>query len=179
MSTKLLPATHAPATALQRRLEGYWRLEGFNVLLVPAIALYLAWPPQGAGAIALLLTLVTNALLLLAGAAYWRASLRRLRGDAATMRALLPRLDRAQRPILLLVFASGIATVAAALVDGWTTSVIVATGAAVLAALEYINYYRVQLQHFDHAPDFARLLRGRGWRAAHMGRDLAAWRRGR
>jgi hypothetical protein len=42
--------------------------------------------------------------------------------------------------------------------------------------LEYINYYVVQLQHFDHASDFKRLLSGRGFREAHLAKALRAYR---
>ena len=35
-----------------------------------------------------------------------------------------------------------------------------------------------QLQHFDHRPDFRRLLRGDGFRRAHLARDLARHRAG-
>jgi hypothetical protein len=47
----------------------------------------------------------------------------------------------------------------------------------VLAILEYINYYHYQLQHFDHAADFARLLSGRGFRRSHLSKAIAAWKR--
>ncbi len=45
-----------------------------------------------------------------------------------------------------------------------------------LAILEYVNYYRVQLQYFDHAPDFAALLKRKTLKRAHMARDIAEWR---
>jgi uncharacterized membrane protein len=53
---------------------------------------------------------------------------------------------------------------------------IVATIAAILAALEYINYYHRQVQHFDHMSDFKRLLKGRGFRPSQMNQDLKRWR---
>ena len=45
-----------------------------------------------------------------------------------------------------------------------------------LAALEYVNYYKFQVQHFDNWADFKRLMTGRGFRKAHMARDIAAGR---
>ena len=48
----------------------------------------------------------------------------------------------------------------------------VALAAAVLAALEYVNYYHRQLQHFDNFADIKRLLTGRGFRRSQMARDL-------
>ena len=55
-----------------------------------------------------------------------------------------------------------------------TGAVLVVT---ILGVLEYVNYYHVQLQHFDNMADWRRLLAGRGFRPAHMARDLATWRR--
>jgi hypothetical protein len=46
-----------------------------------------------------------------------------------------------------------------------------------LAVLEYINYYHVQLQHFDHAPDWQRLVSGRGFRRSHLAREIERWKR--
>jgi len=64
-------------------------------------------------------------------------------------------------------------------VAGWFTDLAVSTGerwvmavSAVLAGLEYINYHHRQLQHFDHWPDFQRLITGRGFQPSQMARDL-------
>jgi hypothetical protein len=51
---------------------------------------------------------------------------------------------------------------------------IAATACAVLAALEYVNYYHRQLQHFDNWADFKRLIAGKGFRKSWMARDLDA-----
>jgi hypothetical protein len=51
---------------------------------------------------------------------------------------------------------------------------IAATACAALAALEYVNYYHRQLQHFDSWADFKRLLAGKGFRKSWMARDLEA-----
>ena len=48
----------------------------------------------------------------------------------------------------------------------------VATACAVLAVLEYVNYYHRQLQHFDSREDFRRLLTGKGFRKSWLARDL-------
>jgi hypothetical protein len=37
----------------------------------------------------------------------------------------------------------------------------------------------VQLQHFDHAEDFRRLISGRGFRRSHLAKQIAAYRQGR
>lgn len=59
-----------------------------------------------------------------------------------------------------------------ALRSGGAIPDLVALGLAVLAGLEYVNYYHVQLQHFDNAADIKRLLSGRGFRPAHLARAL-------
>jgi hypothetical protein len=45
-----------------------------------------------------------------------------------------------------------------------------------LAILEFVNYYHVQLQHFDHAEDFQRLLAGKGFRRSHLSKSIRAYR---
>jgi hypothetical protein len=46
-----------------------------------------------------------------------------------------------------------------------------------LAVLEYVNYYHVQLQHFDHDADWRRLMSGRGFRPSHLAREIDRWKR--
>lgn len=60
---------------------------------------------------------------------------------------------------------------------GWTWPVIGAAILTLLAALEYVNYYHRQLQHFDRSSDFKRLITGGGFRRSHMARNLTAYRR--
>ncbi|MEN9392769.1 MAG: hypothetical protein RLZZ104_1112, partial [Pseudomonadota bacterium] len=66
------------------------------------------------------------------------------------------------------------------LVPSWSAGLAdrnIATGCAVLAVLEYINYYHRQLQHFDNGEDFQRLLAGKGFRKSWMARDIEALNR--
>ena len=93
----------------------------------------------------------------------------------------MPFISKAQIPLLLLsLIAIAIAillwvkpNLSASRGDQWT-----ATVAAILAGLEYINYYHRQLQHFDHWPDFKRLVTGKGFRRAQMAVDLGRWKEG-
>jgi hypothetical protein len=39
-----------------------------------------------------------------------------------------------------------------------------------------VNYYHFQLQHFDHADDFQRLLSGKGFRQSHLSKSIRAYR---
>jgi hypothetical protein len=60
---------------------------------------------------------------------------------------------------------------------GFTPSAIAALILGTLALLEYVNYYVAQLQHFDHASDFKRLITGKGFRRPHLARVVAEWSR--
>ena len=60
--------------------------------------------------------------------------------------------------------------------SGLTTSVSAAAALSLLASLEYVNYFHVQLQHFDNRADFQRLGTRRRFRRSHLAKDIARWR---
>jgi hypothetical protein len=152
-------------------------MEAANVLFVPGIALALGWPRQAIEATAIVLAIIAAGGFLIVGAAYWRAVDRRVRfGDIGVTSRALALADRLEKPLLLAAALALMATLAALALHGWSRTVIAAGGLWLLAVLEYINYYHRQLQHFDNMADLKRLLAGRGMKAAHMGRELAAWR---
>jgi len=159
-----------------RNFRNYALLEAMNVVLVPAIALYLGRPSSAAEAVVLVLAILPTSGLLLVGAAYWDAVDRRLKGDRRPLRRACGLADRAERPLLGLLAAAAIAVLAALAIMGWTAAVVAALVLTLLAALEYVNYYKVQLQHFDNLADLRRLVSGR-FRRSHFARDLAAYRR--
>ena len=152
-------------------------MEAANVLLVPGLALALGWPRTPVGASALLLAMAATACFLVVGALYWRGVDRRLKrlGKGSLEQALVAA-DRLERPGLFATAAAIVATLAAIGIDGFTATSIAAALLTLLAALEYVNYYRVQLQHFDNVADLKRLLTTGRLRRAHLGRDLAEWR---
>jgi len=166
---------------LQTRLSSYWRMEIGNVPLLPACMVFLClWSDQAVGLL-FALACVPMCGLLIIGGLYWRAKLHQLEGRPATMRAFLPLALRWQGPLLV---TSVLALVLA--VTAWFTDIAASTGerwaitsAAILAMLEYVNYYHRQLQHFDHGPDLKRLMSGRGFQPSQMARDLERFRRGR
>jgi hypothetical protein len=160
------------------RLRGYWQMEAANALLVPGAAFAaviffgggVSWPTALAGA--------ACAALLVIGALAWRMELASLEGKPAVARYWTPILAAAQ-PWALLATVASVAAVGWRLVtfgDLWAADAIAAAVLAALTAAEYVNYYHVQLQHFDNAADFKRLLRGRGFRTAHLARAIAAWK---
>ncbi|MEO6581556.1 MAG: hypothetical protein ABIN68_01960 [Sphingomicrobium sp.] len=166
-----------PAGKPPRNFARYWQMEAANTVFVPGLALALGFPRYWLEAIALILAIVATAGFLVVGTAYWRAVDRRLRlGDAAVTGRALALADRVEEPVLVANGLAIVATVAALISHGWSRSVIAAACLSLLAALEYINYYHRQLQHFDSAADLKRLLTGRGLRIAHMARELAKWR---
>ena len=166
---------------LRKRLEMYWKFELLNVGLVPALMFFSAFAYEyalGWGSYAAMMPMCG---LLYIGGIYWRAKCRALDEVAAPIRRVMPFISKAQIPLLLLsLIAIAIAillwvkpNLSASRGDQWT-----ATVAAILAGLEYINYYHRQLQHFDHWPDFKRLVTGKGFRRAQMAVDLGRWKEG-
>ena len=169
-----MPAEMRPVA---RRLRSYWRLEAGNVLFVPMCAGLLAWSADGVLTPAFWLAALACAALLAIGAVYWRAVYRRMQGAPGLFDTAIPWLAKAEPWSGLLVLAA-LAAVAAELwlEPTWPPGRIAAAALAALAVLEFVNYYRIQLQHFDNAADMRRLLTGRGFRKAHLARDIAAWR---
>jgi hypothetical protein len=151
-------------------------MEAANVVLVPALAVYFGWPGAFLEWIALAVSALAASSLLVVGAIYWFGVSRRLRGDRSLFRRWLAVADQAERPILALIVAAAFAVAAALVMEGWTSAVIAALVLVVLAVLEYINYYRWQLQHFDNWADFRRLLSLSGLKRAHSARELATYR---
>lgn len=133
------------------------------------------------GAIAAVPAFLPASALLYVGGRYWLGVADRLDGHGpARWRSSLALADRAQRPLLAAAAALTIATVAAWAADWFSSGARIAlTIATVSLVLEYVNYFHRQLQHFDHRPDFRRLMRGDGFRPAHLARDLARHRAGR
>lgn len=165
------------AAGLKRRLSGYWKMEAGNVLLMPVILLMVArWNPSWVT----LVSFIPMMLLLVIGAYYWRAKLKQLEDRSYDLSGVMRVISLSQGPALILTLVAGGAVIYAwmrpdVFKNGWDQGA--ATFAAMLALLEYVNYYHRQLQHFDHGPDFKRLLSGKGLRPSQMARDLKTYRR--
>ena len=161
-----------------RRFGSYAAIEAGNAVLLPALALWIARPVYPAEIAAMALAIIAVAGFLVVGARYWHALDARLKGSSGPeMRRALAFADRAEVPLLACMALSLVATGAAFAMAGWSAPVVAAAILILLAALEYVNYYRWQLQHFDRWSDFVRLITTGRMRRAHMARDLAAYRR--
>lgn len=170
------------SSKLRDRLSQYWKIELVNVFMLPVVTVVVVTQVFKAPVtVALVLSLLATAGLLVIGTIALRMMFRQYEGDRECASYWLPILDRAQNPALLLVMAS-IGTTATGLFASYPkfdAADIAALIFTLLATLEYINYYHRQLQHFDHWSDFRRLRAGQGWRKSHLARALARWRKQR
>ncbi len=160
---------------LHRRLSSYWKLEVANAALIPAIILFFCHQADQAVGLGLALACVPMCGLLLVGGLYWRGKLHQLEGRGQALEQALRLAAAARLPLLATTALALTLTIGVWLAPGLAASTgerWAITGAAVLAALEYVNYYHRQLQHFDNAPDFRRFVTGRGFQRAWMARDL-------
>ncbi|MEU4770617.1 hypothetical protein [Micromonospora sp. NPDC023644] len=168
-----MPRTYLPASptreAARRRLRS---LAGWELLNVPLQA-WLWFQLVGLPLTAVNLAgFGALAALLVVGAAYWALKLRQLRRGE-------PRLPgrrhfataRAALPVLLAAVVAACA-VAAVRAPGAQSYPGLAFG--IFAALEYVNYFHVQLMH-DNRADLRRLATV-GFRRSHLARDLRATR---
>ncbi len=166
-------------TVLRKRLSSYWKLELMNVVAVPAIMIFVAVMAGHKIGLGAYLTMVPMCGLLIIGGIYWRVKYQALEVGPSAIWKAMPLINFAKIPLLLLSLAAII--YASAL---WVYSDLkisngsrwIATASAVMAGLEYVNYYHRQLQHFDHWADFKKLLTGKGFRRAQMARDLEDWK---
>lgn len=168
---------NAGSAAVCRRLGNYWKMEGACALVFPPLALLLVRPIGAFEWGVLLFALFACCSLLVIGSLYWRASLRLIRHDPTPMQKLLRIANPLQRPLLILSLLSAVAAVLVILARGASPAALAASGFAVLAILEYANYFHVQLQNFDHLPDLKRLVRDRRFRPSHLATDLVGYRK--
>ena len=162
-----------------RDFASYGNLEALNAVLVPALAIFYGWPTDRGGAMLLAVANVALIIGLVVGAFYWWGVAARLKRRPAPMARALRLANIAQRPMLVVTLAAMALCGWQVAAKGMTWTNIVAIVVTTLAALEYVNYYHVQLQHFDNLVDFKKMLRGAGFKRAHMARDLAAFRAGK
>jgi len=162
-----------------RRLTTYWKIEAGNALFIPALAVYLVLKSGGRISTALVLSGLACSFLLVIGTIVLRMMLRKARGQANAIADRIPLLVRMRWPAIALCVAAAVANGTEWLSSGLELSAQCLAPAVLLllAVLEYVNYYHFQLQHFDHAPDWQRLVSGRGFRRSHLAREIDRWKR--
>ncbi|MFN9294420.1 MAG: hypothetical protein ACK6EB_40595 [Planctomyces sp.] len=164
---------------LLKRLKPYWMMEGANVVFVPFIAwLLITVVAEGQITIAVIAAMLATSFLLVVGTFAWKMVVDGLEGIPKSEVQWTPWLDLARWPALILTLLALIATVAEAFstLPRFSASLIGASLLCLLAILEFVNYYHGQLQHFDHAEDFQRLLSGKGFRRSHLSKSIRAYR---
>ena len=172
-----MAASYSPV----RRLTTYWKIEAFNVVLIPAVAAFLVLRSGGTISVALVLSGLACSFLLVIGTIVLRMMLRRACGDANAIEDQVPLLLQMRWPAIGLCVAAAVALGVECINIGprLSTQFVMPAVLLILALLEYINYYHVQLQHFDHAADWKRLISGRGFRRSHLAREIERWKRER
>jgi hypothetical protein len=166
MAAMQITATDAMPPTLRRRLRSLAAMELVNIPLQGAVWFGLVGLPA---TLPNLIGFALFAALLIEGAAYWAAKLhqmrrrrRRLPGEPAF------RVARAINPLFLAtgVVITGYAAAADPGRASWPGLVF-----ALLACLEHVNYFHVQLMH-DTLSDLRRF-RSVGLRSSHLARDIA------
>lgn len=162
---------------LSRRLRPYWQMERACAFVFPPLAFAWVRPTSLIPAFVLALALIACCSTMLVGAAYWRAVWRRLDGDRSSMQHALPMAARWKALCCWTTIISAVVSVWAILTLGPIVATITALGFSILAVLEYINYYHIQIQNFDHGPTFRRFLKRRIFPRSHLAKDLAIFRK--
>lgn len=156
------------------RLSSYWKLEAGNVVLLPAFAWFLLYQAGAKPDLPVILAMFASSALLVIGAACWRMELARAQGEAALADRIVAVLARTEQLGFVLALLGAFAALWGLWrAGGLTPAAIAALALGLLAVLEYLNYYVVQLQHFDHVADFKRLLSGKGFRRPHLAKAIA------
>ena len=164
---------------IEKRLSSYWKMEIANIVLVPTAIIYFTFRADSPVGWLSLFAMLPMCGLLLVGGLYWRGKHMQLKRNPRGLDSALAFAHRLQYPLLILTLLACLLSASAWINVGLARGMgdkFAATFAAVMAVLEYINYYHRQIQHFDHMSDFKRLIKGRGFRPAQMNQDLKSWR---
>jgi hypothetical protein len=162
---------------LIRRLSPYWKVEAANMVAVPSVAIWAVIKSGNTISFSLIVAMAAACFMLLIGTIARRIKLETAKGHRLFGQRWLPWLSQAQGPSLVMVVAAVVGAGFQIWVDGHLSGVaIAAIACSLLAVLEYINYYHVQLQNFDHMPDLKRFMAGGGFRESHLAKALRIFR---
>jgi hypothetical protein len=164
-------------STLRNRLRRYWKMEAANVVLVPTIGIAAVKRAGDTIDLPMVIAACAASSLLLVGTFALRAHYRMSLADGRSMATFAPVASRLQTPMAFFAAAAVLcAGYAVFRIEGFSPSAIATCVFALLAALEYVNYFVVQLQHFDHGPDFRRMIAGKGFRPSHLARTIKRYR---
>jgi len=160
---------------LEKRLRAYGKMEFLSVLFIPITFSGVMLSRGEKFGWFSFVCYVPTAALLIVGASYWRAKLQRLYSSDAPLKRMLSYAVSYH----VVILCACVAAVVFCIIDLFFVDLSRGSGdryggqiATTLAVAEYINYYHIQLQHFDHLPDFRRLLKGKGFRKSHLRKDI-------
>ncbi len=165
---------------LLKRLRPYCWMEGVNILLIPAITTWVVTKvAKERLTIATVASMFATSFLLVVGTIAWKIVVDNLQGNRQTEKRWVPRLAKVRWLALLFIALAIGATMVEAYQGSrvWSVNYFFCIALSILAVLEYINYYHRQLQHFDHAADFKRLMNGKGFRKSHLAKAIESYKR--
>ena len=147
------------------------------MVAVPGLAVWGVIKSGNTISFSLIVAMAAACFMLLIGTFALRIKLETVKARRSFGQRWLPWLSQAQWPALVMVIAAVVGAAFQLWVDGRRSGVAIATVAcSLLAVLEYINYYHVQLQNFDHMPDLKRFMAGGGFRESHLAKALRSFR---
>ena len=142
------------------------------MVMIPALMLYFTKLQISLGTV---IATVAAVMLLGIGTLYWRAKLHQLQGKGEAFEPTMAWISKLQIPSVILTIIGAVYCVLfwvkPELSKGRPDQIAI-TVMAVLAVLEYINYYHRQLQYFDNNADLKRVFSGKGFQPSQMRRDL-------
>jgi hypothetical protein len=152
-------------------------MERTCALIFPPLGFAVAPPATLLSAFALSCSLIACCSILWIGAEYWRAVWKRLNGESHSMKVALGLAERWRHWTLGFTIFSAAVCAFAIDAEGLRAASVAALLFSVLAALEYVNYFHVQLQNFDHWPTFSRFAARLTFERSHLAQELLIFRR--
>ena len=147
------------------------------MIFVPGVAVWAVKKSGNTVSVSLIVAMAAACFMLLIGTFALRIKLETAKGNRSFVQRWLPWLSQAQWPALLMVAAAVAGAGFQLWVDErWSGLAAATVACSLLAVLEYINYYHVQLQNFDHMPDLKRFMAGGGFRESHLAKALRSFR---
>ena len=157
-----------------KRLRYLWTIELFDSFFLPAVALFIAWRTQRPLGFFAITSAALVAWLLWQGAAYWWLKLRSVKTGGEIAPAHVRRFRGFKKANYLLLALLPIALIVKGLLGAFFASsldLVIGLGFYLLAVLEQINYYHIQLM-YDYPADWQYLWTHRRLKHSKLCQDL-------